>query len=149
MVELDGPTTVFLVLLSAAIVSSSRSRCALTRSGGVSASHCSASRPSAFSSPAPQTPKAEPRRCKKRQPNANETHLGQADVLEAVRVEDLEEVQRRVARVLDVVSEGRGHEADVPSLSAAAAASAGLSAHGFLRHQTAHHEAGVCKMWEA
>ena len=43
-------------------------------------------------------------------------HLVQADVLVAVRVEDLEEAQRRVTRVLDVMAKRGGHEADVSSL---------------------------------
>lgn len=43
------------------------------------------------------------------------THLAEADVLERVRLEHLEEAQRRVSRVLDVVPVRRG---DVACVSA-------------------------------
>ncbi len=45
-----------------------------------------------------------------------ETDLVQADVLEAVGVEDLEEVQRGVAGVLDIVPERGRHVSDVAAL---------------------------------
>ena len=46
------------------------------------------------------------------------TDLLQADVLVAICVEDLEEAQRGVARVLDVVAERSRHVADVTRLGA-------------------------------
>lgn len=87
------------------MVSSSRSRCALTRAGGVSASHCTQH--------VVLVSGYVRRRVKPRA-----AHLTETDVLEAVRVKDLEEAERGVARVLDIVSEGGRHEADVSRLQA-------------------------------
>ena len=99
------PTTVYLVLLRSAIVASSRSRCALTRSGGVRASHCNVC----------TWPLERGNRGGKA---ATTTDLVQADVLEAVGVEDFEEVQRRVPSVLNVMPERGRDEANVAGLGA-------------------------------
>lgn len=47
---------------------------------------------------------------------AQDTHLTQTDVLERVRLEDLQEVQRRVPCVLDIMTVRRGDIPDVARL---------------------------------
>ena len=90
----------YFVLLSFDIVASSSWRCAFTRSGGVSASHCA--------------PAQGQLRDKYRSHKV--THLVKTDILEAVGVEDLEVVQGAVPDVLDVVPERSRNEADVARL---------------------------------
>jgi len=42
--------------------------------------------------------------------------LGEADILETIRVGDLKEAKGRVANILDVMTESCGNETNIPSL---------------------------------